>query len=44
MINLTGALDESVQEKSGHSVYWDLLKKIEKVVVWIMHDFPVPNP
>ena len=41
---LTGALDESVQGKSGHSVYWDLLKEIEKVKVWIMDDFPVPDP
>ena len=35
---------ESVQGKSGHSVYWDLLKEIEKVKVWIMDDFPVPDP
>ena len=27
------------KEMRGHAGKWDLLKKIEKVVVWIMDDF-----
>ena len=42
--SLTGALDESVQENAWPR--WDLglTQGIEKVVVWIMDDLPVPNP
>ena len=41
---LTGALDESVQGNAWPR--WDLglTQEIEKVEVWIMDDFPVPNP
>ena len=41
---LTGALDESVQEKRVATQELGLTQGIEKVEVWIMDDFPVPNP
>ena len=41
---LTGALDESVQGKEWPLRKLGLTQGIEKVVVWIMDDFPVPNP
>ena len=41
---LTGALDEFVQEKGVATQELGLTQGIEKVVVWIMDDFPVPNP
>ena len=41
---LTGALDDSVQGKEWPLRKMGLAQEIEKVVVWIMDDFPVPNP
>ena len=41
---LTGALDEYVQEKRVATQGLGLTQGIEKVVVWIMDDFPVPSP
>ena len=41
---LTGALDESVQENAWARWNLGLTQGIEKVEVWIMDDFPEPNP
>ena len=41
---LTGALDESVLGKEWPLRKLGLTQGIDKVVVWIMDDFPVPSP